>query len=91
MVRGMDCKCGCGAPVKRGRRFVSKEHQLDWMKAGGAREIGALQPTEARMLGGQIAGQAQADSGALAAAGLRGAERSRVIAEEWRRRNLGPA
>lgn len=84
----MECQCGCGAPAKRGGKFVDKEHQLDWMRAGGARIIGALQPLEAKVRGGRIAGRAQADSGALAAAGLLGAERSREITDQWRQKQM---
>lgn len=80
----MDCKCGCGQPVKRNRAFVNKEHQLEWMSAGGAKEIGALQPIESKRLGGQIAGTRMARSGALAQAGRKGAARAREIAAEWR-------
>jgi hypothetical protein len=72
--------------VKPGRVFVSKPHQLDWMHAGGGREIGALQPPEAKAEGGRTAGRLAADSGALAERGLLGAQRAREIAEEWRRR-----
>jgi hypothetical protein len=33
--------------------FVDREHQLDWMSAGGAREMNARTPLEARRRGGQ--------------------------------------
>lgn len=72
--------------VASGRKFVNKEHQLDWMAAGGARELNALMPAEARQAGGRTAGSAQAASGALAEAGLKGAERAREIAAQWRQR-----
>jgi len=81
----MECGCGCGAGVKGKRVFVNKEHQLAWMVAGGAREIGALQPLESKRLGGQIAGRAGVESGSLTRAGLKGAQRSREIADEFRR------
>ena len=71
----------------KGRRvFANKEHQLAWMLTGGAREIGLLQPIESKRLGGHIAGRAGAESGALARAALKGAERSRQIAAEFQRR-----
>lgn len=82
----MDCRCGCGQGVTGRRVFVNKEHQLDWMVGGGAREIGSLEPPEARAAGGKIAGRRQAESGRLAEAGLRGADRAREIAAEHRRR-----
>lgn len=80
----MACKCGCGEPVKAGRVFVNKEHHLTWMNAGGARETGALQPREAKVKGGQVAGHAAADSGRLLEAGQKGAAKSREIAARWR-------
>lgn len=82
----MTCKCGCGEPVKGRRVFVDKEHQLRWMLAGGAREMNALQPIEAKQAGGQTAGTYSRDSGRLAEAGLKGAQRSHEIAEEFRDR-----
>lgn len=82
----MDCKCGCGQHISGRRVFVNKEHQLDWMLAGGAREIGALEPPEARRRGGEVAGRQASESGRLADAGLKGAERAREIAVEYRRR-----
>ncbi len=82
----MECRCGCETPVVGRRVFVNKEHQLAWMVAGGAREIGALQPIEAKRLGGQVAGRAGAESGSLAAAGLKGAKRAHEIAQEFRQR-----
>lgn len=82
----MECKCGCGEAVKGRRVFVNKEHQLDWMLAGGAREIGALEPPEARVRGGQIAGRMTADSGKLAEAGKLGGQRAREITEAYRRK-----
>jgi hypothetical protein len=30
------CVCGCGERVSPGRRFVSQEHQREWMRSGGA-------------------------------------------------------
>jgi len=65
---------------------VDKEHQLDWMLAGGARDIGAMQPPDARAEGGRTAGRQRAMSGDLLEAGRKGAERARAIAEEWRAR-----
>lgn len=80
----MDCKCGCGQRVKAGRVFVNQGHQLDWMQAGGAREIGALQPTEAKAKAGRTSGRLAAESGALAERGQLGARRAHELAEEWR-------
>jgi hypothetical protein len=78
------CKCGCGEPVKRGRVFVNKEHQLDWMNRGGARELNALQPEAAKVKGGTMAGREAVATGRLRQAGLKGAIRSREIADQWR-------
>lgn len=76
-----DCLCGCGT-LTRGRRvFVDKAHQLAWMRAGGARQIGALQPPEARQRGGQVGGQLAADSGRLVAASALGIARIRAVVE----------
>jgi hypothetical protein len=82
----MKCGCGCGQVVRVGRKFVDKEHQLEWMAAGGARELNSWLSTETRRAGGRTAGAAQAASGALAKAGLKGAQRSREIAAQWRQR-----
>lgn len=70
--------------MKRGRAFVDKEHQLDWMNAGGAREMNALQPLEAKIKGGSVAGQEASTSGRLREASLQGAARSREIANRYR-------
>ncbi len=78
------CKCGCGEPVKAGRVFVNKEHQLTWMNAGGARETGALQPREAKVKGGQVAGHAAAASGRLLEAAQQGGAKSHAIAAQMR-------
>ena len=59
------CKCGCGQVVKGRRVFVNKEHQLAWMVAGGAREMNALLPDEARARGGHVAGTIAFNSGRL--------------------------
>ena len=85
------CKCGCGSTVKSGRAFVDKEHQLDWMNAGGAREMNALQPLEAKIKGGSVAGQEASASGRLRQASLQGAARSREIAEQYRAKRGEPA
>lgn len=82
----MECRCGCETVVKGRRVFVNKEHQLDWMLAGGAREMNALQPVEAKQLGGAVAGREAVTSGRLAEAGEKGAVRSREIADEFRAR-----
>jgi hypothetical protein len=84
-----DCKCGCGTPVTGRRVFLNKEHQLEWMLAGGAREMNALQPVEAKQLGGSLAGAEAAHSGRLAEASRKGAARSREIAENLRSRRTG--
>jgi len=84
------CKCGCGSPVKRGRAFVDKVHQLAWMDAGGARQMNALQPLEAKIKGGSVAGQEANESGRLRQASLRGAARSREIAERYRAQRTTP-
>jgi general stress protein YciG len=79
-----ECRCGCGAQVRGKRVFANKEHQLAWMSAGGAAEMNRLQPIEAKIRGGAVAGREAADSGRLAEAGMKGAERSREIAESFR-------
>jgi hypothetical protein len=71
------CRCGCGETVRGRRAFVDKEHQLTWMAAGGAAELGA------------ISGRQAAASGRLRKAGLKGAARAREIAEKFRMRSLG--
>lgn len=83
------CKCGCGTPVPRRKTFVDKFHQLEWMKAGGASEMNALQPIEAKMLGGAVAGTQAAENGRLQQAAIKGAERSKEIAAAFREQN-GP-
>jgi hypothetical protein len=55
------------------------------MNAGGAKEIGALQPIEAKQLGGHVAGTMGVKTGNQAKAARRGGERSREIAAEYRR------
>jgi hypothetical protein len=78
------CRCGCGTPVKGKRVFVDKEHQLAWMSNGGASELNALQPLDAKVRGGLTAGQQAADTGRLTEASHKGAERAREIAERLR-------
>lgn len=80
------CKCGCGEHAPSGRVFINKEHQLDWMNAGGASELNALLPTEVRQAGGSTAGKLSHESGRLAQAAKKGGQRSREIAAEWRDR-----
>ena len=80
------CKCGCGTCTTGRRVFVNKEHQLEWMVAGGAREIGALEPAEARSRGGARAGADARDSGRLRKASVLGGARSREIGERVRQR-----
>jgi hypothetical protein len=83
----MDCKCGCGEPVTGKRVFVNKEHQLAWMTAGGAREMNALQPIEAKAAGGRTTGREAHRSGRLADAARKGGARSREIATQFRQRH----
>ena len=78
------CKCGCGESIRKGRVFVNKEHQLAWMMNGGAKELYALMPDEARVRGRKAAGTLAVESGWLREAGLKGANRSREIAEQFR-------
>jgi hypothetical protein len=65
---------------------VDKDHQLAWMTAGGASEMNALQPVEAKVRGGRTSGAEAAASGRLIEAGAKGAEKSREIAARWRER-----
>lgn len=69
----MKCGCGCEQSVMADRKFVNREHYRAWLVAGGAREIGALQPSEAKRRGGGIAGRAgrKAKSTASEVAGYR--------------------
>lgn len=85
-MAGRSCRCGCQQPVPFGRVFVDKEHQLDWMFSGGAREMNRLQPVEGKRRGGAVAGQQAVISGHLARAGQRGAARSRAIATRFKSR-----
>jgi len=78
------CKCGCGETVKRGRTFINKKHQLEWMSKGGARELNALQPIEAKSRGGVTAGQEAFTTGRLQDASVKGGARSHEIAEAFR-------
>jgi hypothetical protein len=71
-------------PAKR--TFLSKEHQLAWMYAGGAREMNALLPTEVRERGGHTAGTQAHRSGRLRRASAKGAKRSKQIARDVRKR-----
>ncbi len=82
----VECKCGCGQQVTGARRFIDKEHQIEWMLAGGGRELNARQSLEAKRSGGQTAGHRAAASGRLAEAGQMGALRSQEIAREVRQR-----
>ncbi len=83
------CRCGCGVGLKGARKFVDKEHQLRWMVAGGAREIGALQPHEAKVKGGTVVGHEAAASGRLRVASTKGATRTREIAADFRAKQHG--
>ena len=81
------CKCGCGEAVRGKRVFVNKDHQLRWMVSGGAKELNAMMPDEARAEGGRVAGTMAAQSGRLCVAAAKGGERSREIAEAFRSRS----
>lgn len=78
------CKCGCRQGVSGKRVFVNKEHQLQWMAAGGAGELNALQPLEAKERGGHTSGARALESGRLADASKKGGAKSREIAEKFR-------
>jgi hypothetical protein len=78
------CLCGCGETIKSRRVFVDKEHQLAWMVAGGASQLNALQPLEAKSRGGHTTGSAAARSGRLLDASRKGAEKSKAIAQSFR-------
>jgi hypothetical protein len=80
------CRCGCDEPIKRGRKFVNKEHQLEWMLSGGAKEMNELQSLEAKARGGIVAGHQAAANGRLHDAAIRGGARAREIAERFRER-----
>jgi hypothetical protein len=87
IIQTMDCRCGCGQPVGRRRSFVNKTHQLRWMAAGGASELNALQPLEAKERGGSISGKKAAASGRLDEMRPKAVEAVREITERWRRRH----
>jgi hypothetical protein len=70
--------------VKGRRVFVNKEHQLQWMHDGGASELNALQPIEAKQQGGKTTGTQAALSGRLVEASKKGAAKAREIAERFR-------
>lgn len=78
------CKCGCGELVKGNRKFVNKEHQSEWMNAGGARELNALLPHEVRVKAGEKMGRIAADSGRLLESAQKGGAKSREIAAKVR-------
>jgi len=80
----MTCKCGCGEPVKRGRTFVNREHQLDWMYAGGASQMNAMQPIEGKIRGGATSGQQAAAAGRIQEVGVRAAQEAREFAARYR-------
>jgi hypothetical protein len=80
----MDCKCGCRAAVKPGRTFVDKEHQLEWMLAGGGRELNALQPFEAKQRGGKVAGDLGVSTGQLAEKAKAGGRRAALQGDRRR-------
>jgi hypothetical protein len=35
------CKCGCGAEIRPGRVFLSREHQLNWQSEAAAQNNAA--------------------------------------------------
>lgn len=74
------CKCGCGSPISRRKVFVDKVHQLQWMRHGGAKQLNALQPIDAKERGGHISGTRAAESGRLAEAAKLGGAKAREIA-----------
>ena len=78
------CKCGCGEPVVGKRVFVDKAHQLAWMHAGGAAELAALLPDDARCRGGKTAGKKAVVSGNLREAARLGGQRVHEIAAACR-------
>jgi hypothetical protein len=84
LPRVTTCKCGCGEPIKRGRTFVNREHQLDWMFAGGASQMNAMQPIEGKIRGGATSGQQAVESGRLLEAAKKGGKQAREFAAEYR-------
>ena len=82
----MDCRCGCGEAVRGRRAFVNKEHQLRWLSSGGARELNALQPIEAKALGGSTSGKKAAASGRLDEMRPKAVEAVREITARFRSR-----
>ncbi len=70
---------------------MNREHQLDWMFAGGASQMNAMQPIAAKIKGGATSGQQAAESGRLTEAAQRAGEQARKFAAEYRtRRGLEP-
>jgi hypothetical protein len=84
----MDCKCGCGHKVTGRRVFVDKEHQLEWMVAGGAKELNALVPIEAKSKGGRTAARNSVQDGRWAQARQLGPKRAMEIAAAFRQRTV---
>lgn len=76
------CKCGCGTPVAGRRTFVNKQHQLAWMRSGGAQELNALLPDQVRQRGGRTSGQQAHESGRLREASAQGVARIKEIMAE---------
>jgi hypothetical protein len=72
MKEANTCKCGCGEVVQRRRKFVNKEHQLDWMIRGGASELA------------RVSGKQAHESGRLYQAALKGGATAKAIAEKRR-------
>ena len=77
------CKCGCGQQTKGRKVFVNREHMLNWMNRGGAGQMNAQQPREAKARGGHTAGTQTVASGRLEAMSQKGAARNREIAAQF--------
>lgn len=83
-MTGRPCKCECGETVPFSRKYVNKEHQISHMRSGEAARLSAKQSPEAKRKGGAAAGRAAAQSGRLAMAGRKGADRIAEIARRSR-------
>jgi hypothetical protein len=79
------CKCGCGEEVSPSRKYVDNEHKIRHMQRGAALEMNRKQSQEGKRRGGSASGRKAAESGRLAAAGLRGAAKAKLAAEAVRR------
>jgi hypothetical protein len=85
-LANVDCKCGCGEPVKGRRKFVNKEHQMAWMLNGGARQLNAMLSDEVRQRGGTTAGSRPQNIARLNEIRPAANERATAIANEVRNR-----